>query len=388
MVGERRGARFGRVAVVGSPGPDAAVLTSALDAEGFAVASDDGPAAVGLFCVDLSLSPASCFDDGGPQESAAKRGIGELRSRCDAVAIVGVGLECCQQWPARIAALAQAADPDGGAAVFAVALRVADAGDAAASGLPELVEWAVERSDAVAAVELSRRAAAERLSGLRVGSAAVRSWAGGAVHAGFRELAAAGQEAAAAVRTADSARLVEWITRSADDVERSLVAAVAEQTAHLRATVLVGLQAYGPTADPMPPPPTRPSAGMDWHRRAWGAEDAVIVLLGVSSGLGVGRLVAGSISGWIPGWMAVVCAVLIGLAVAFGAVALRRRVVLRARARVWVAQAVADARARTEWRTAALLNAVEPVVAAQVRRSANRMGGESGGTGARRGASK
>ena len=59
-----------------------------------------------------------------------------------------------------------------------------------------------------------------------------------------------------------------------------------------------------------------------------------------------------------------------------------------AKARAWVAEAVADARARTEWRTAALLNAVEPVVAAQVRRSANRMGGESGGTGARRGASK
>ncbi|HNP56388.1 MAG TPA: hypothetical protein PKG94_05380, partial [Gordonia sp. (in: high G+C Gram-positive bacteria)] len=337
-MGERRGARFGRVAVAGSPGPDAAVLTSALDVEGFAVASDDGPAAVGLYCVDLSVGPASCFDDGGPQESAAKQGISELHSRCDAVAIVGVGLERCQQWPARIAALARAADPDGGAAVFAVALRVADAGDAAASGVPELVEWAVERSDAVAAVELSRRAAAERLSGLRVGSAAVRSWAGGTVHAGFRELAAAGQEAAAGMRTTEAARFVEWITRSADGLERSLVAAVAEQTAHLRATALVGLQAYSPTADPTPSPPQRPSSGMDRHRRAWGAEDAVIVLLGVSSGLGVGRLVAGSISGWIPGWMAVICAVLIGLAVAGGAVALRRRVVLRARARAWVAE--------------------------------------------------
>ena len=47
---------------------------------------------------------------------------------------------------------------------------------------------------------------------------------------------------------------------------------------------------------------------------------------------------------------------------------------LRARARAWVAEAVADARARTEWRTVALLNAAEPVVAAHVRRSANRMG--------------
>ena len=54
---------------------------------------------------------------------AAKQGISELHSRRDAVAIVGVGLERCQQWPARIAALARAADPDGGAAaVFAVAL--------------------------------------------------------------------------------------------------------------------------------------------------------------------------------------------------------------------------------------------------------------------------
>uniref|UniRef100_UPI002B7BD813 hypothetical protein n=1 Tax=Gordonia sp. (in: high G+C Gram-positive bacteria) TaxID=84139 RepID=UPI002B7BD813 len=47
----------------------------------------------------------------------------------------------------------------------------------------------------------------------------------------------------------------------------------------------------------------------------------------------------------------------------------------------------ADARARTEWRTVALLNAAEPVVAAHVRRSANRMGGESDGTGAWRAAS-
>lgn len=371
-MGERQSARFGRVVVVGAPGADAAVLRGALAEQGFVVASDGGPAAVGLCCVDLSADDDADSAGSDADDSTARR-IRELRAGCHAQAIVAVGIEDCSQWPARIAALVATADPDGAVAAFAVALRVADGGDAAASGLPELVEWVVERSDAVAAIELRRRAAAERLSGLRVGSAAVRSWAGGRIHAAFRELAAAGQEAAAGVRTGDAAGFAAWVRRSADDLERRLVGAVAEQTAHLRATALVGLQTYAPGADPMAPPPGPPMPGPGWHRRAWGAEDAVIVLLGASSGLGVGRLVAGSISGWIPGWATVVCAVLIGLGVACGAVALRRRVVLRNRARAWVAEVVADARARTEWRTAALLNAVEPAVATQVRRSVNRM---------------
>lgn len=347
------------------------MVIGALAAEGFNVAAEAGLAAVGLYFVDLA--------DAGAKPSTMARGLADLRACCDAVAIVGVGLEDCPQWPTRIAEIAAAADPDCAAAVFAVALRVAATGDASASGVPELVEWAVERSDSVAGTELTRRAAAERLSGLRVGSAAVRSWAGGAVHAGFRDLATVGQEAAAGVRIAEAAGFTAWIARSAENLEHGLLAAVAEQTDHLRATALVGLQAYGPSADPLPSPPVRPTAKTGWHRRAWGAEDAVIVLLGVSSGLGVGRLVAGSISGWIPGWAALVCAVLIGLGVACGAVALRRRVVLRGRARAWVAEVVGDARARTEWRTAALLNAVEPAVAAQVRRAANRMEPERGG---------
>ncbi|MFT3898643.1 MAG: hypothetical protein QM728_00135 [Gordonia sp. (in: high G+C Gram-positive bacteria)] len=347
---ERRGARFGRVVLAGPGANDSAVLERVLVAEGFAV-SDGGPAAVGLWCFDVAADPPSVVD------------VRRLAQRCDAVALVGCGIEDCPTWPARVERWCDDLDPHGALPVFAVALGLPGDGP---SGVDELLAWADEQSTACAAAKLSRRDSAERLTGLRVGSAAVRTWAGGAIHTGFRELAAVGGREAAVLRAGDVDAFTRWLRTAVDDFETRVVDAAAGHAQHLRATATVGLDAH----ERQGPPPGPARTPVPWPGRGWGAEDAVIVVLGASSGLGIGRLVAGSMSGWLPGWWALLLATLLGVAVAGGVVALRRRVALRGQARAWVAEVVADARARTEWRVAALLSGVEPAVVARVRRAA------------------
>ncbi|GED96144.1 hypothetical protein nbrc107697_01830 [Gordonia crocea] len=356
---EQQCARFGRVVVAGADGPPPDVLVEAFADDGFAVESVEsgGDGVVGLCCFDVGESAAP----------ALVESVRALRRRCGAVALVGTGLTACPTWPTRIADAARVLDPDGVLPVFALALDVAARGERPASGLPELLDWVGEESDARAGAELSRRATAERLSGLRVGSAAVRSWAGGHIHGAFREVAFQAQDAAASLRARDVPAYTGWLRQCCAAVEQRLVVGVAEQAAHLQAVALVGLRAYDPVDDPRPAAP--PAAAPQWPRRAWGAEDAVLVLIGASSGLGVGRLVAGSLSGWISPWTAVALAVVLGVSVAAGAVALRRRVLLRAQARSWAGEVIADARARTEWRVAGMLNAVEPTATARIRRA-------------------
>ena len=369
-MGEQRVSRLGKIlvgrtGVAGSGETNLSVVSRALAAEGFVVETAGGAGGGGAEgVVGLWLFPVGA-EIGAGQAAYVHR----LRRRCDAVALVAVGIEDCPTWPDRAMTASRVLDPDGRLPVFAVALGLADRGDAVASGFDDLVGWIIAESDGRAAVELARRTTAERLTGLRLGSAAVRTWAGGRIHAGFRELASAGQEAAMELRVGDVERFVHWLRCSSADLERDLVGAVGEQAAHIQATALVGLAAYDRAADPRPAGPA-PSMAVSWQRRTWGAEDAVLVLIGASSGLGVGRLAAGSMAGLIPGGAAVLAALLIGLGVATAAVALRRRVLLRGQARAWVAEVLADARARTEWRVAAMLTGVEAAAAAAVRRAA------------------
>ena len=356
---EGRWARLGRVVVAGGK---SAVLCDAVAREGFVVdGSSVAVGVVGLCCFDVAL-------DVGPATVELFR---SLRERCDVVALVGVGIEDCPQWPARCAAVSGALDPVGAAPLFAVALTLAQDGDAQGSGLGALIAWVGDEAAGIAGVEMTRRSAAERLTGLRVGSAAVRTWAGSRIHAGFRELVTVGQGAATRLRSGDVDRFGAWVRYSTAALEDRLVHLVAEQVAHLQATALVGLGPYSCAADPRPivPAPTRST--VDWPGRSWGAEDAVLVLIGASSGLAAGRFVSGSLADWVPGWAAALVVALIGVGVAAVAVTLRRRVILRNQARAAMAEVVADARARTEWRVAAMLNGVEPAVAARVRRSAS-----------------
>ncbi|WP_415041951.1 hypothetical protein [Gordonia sp. (in: high G+C Gram-positive bacteria)] len=346
--------RFGRVEMIGPGAADSGVLERALTASGFVVG---GSATVGLWCFDVSGEPSA----------EAVVALRALRKRCDAVALVGTGIENCPSWPERVSRWSTVVDPDGGLALFAVASGLHD-DDPDASGLPELSAWVEESADAAASVELAGRDTVERLTGLRVGSAAVRTWAGGAIHSGFRELAAAGAREAAALRSGDVATFTRWFRHSTAGFEEAVVGAAAGQAAHLQSTATIGLRRYDRNGDPVPSA-SAPVPPVPWRDRGWGAEDAVIVLIGASSGLGVGRLAAGSMAAWFPGAAALIVAALLGVAVAAGAVALRRRVLLRNQARAWVVETVADARARTEWRVAAMLGGVEPAVAARVRRA-------------------
>lgn len=362
---EHRGARWSRVALAGPAapdGPDRAVVVAALAGRGLRVQERQAPGTVVWF-FDVGADP--------PDAEVVFGG----RDRSALVAFVGVGIEECPDWPARLTRWSATSAASARLPLFAVALGIAGV-SGADSGLADLVDWVDEESAARAAREVSRGDAAERLAGLRVGSSAIRAWAGGRIHSGFRELAAAGATEAAALRPADVAVFSRWLSESAAAFEQRVVGAVAGQTAHLWATALVGC---GPVAAagqgprvPVPAPAVEspPARPVHWSPRGWGAEDAVIVLLGASTGLGIGRLAAGSLAGWIPGWTALALAVAIGLGVAAGAVGLRRRVLLRNQARTWAGEVVADARARTEWRVAALVNGAEPAVAARVRRLA------------------
>ena len=91
------------------------------------------------------------------------------------------------------------------------------------------------------------------------------------------------------MRTTEAARFVEWITRSADGLERSLGRGGGGRADGPSAGNPALVRAPGLQSDSRSDALATAAAvvGMDRHRRA-GSRDAVIVLLGVSSGLGVG----------------------------------------------------------------------------------------------------
>lgn len=358
-------------AVVGTVGAEPAELARLLgDCDPAAGSAGSGPAA-GVLALDLSTTV-------GDEE---RRLLAGLAAGGGPVALAGVGAGLDPGWPGRLAAARAILDPGRRLPVFAVCLEAARAAAPGAGdgGVAALAAWCADpdsaagagpepaatpgRVDGTGAVRAAAPAPdrAERLAGARAGFAQVRAATAADLRAGAAALTAAADEAAAGLRR-DRPVFAGWLHAALAGYSRHSCARLSAELDLVCGAALLGLpRGDGPasgslSAGPAAPPPVplRPAP-----RRA-AAEDALVLVLGASAGLGLGRMLVAPLVAWAGlGAAGTVLTVLAGLAAAAGVVGVRRAAAETAALRRGAAEAVAGTRNALESVAAARIGAAE-----------------------------
>ncbi|MBJ7291101.1 hypothetical protein [Williamsia sp.] len=394
----------GRVVVAGVGRSGVATLIDALEVvdPGLRVERYSGEvtsrAVVGLLVIDPSSVAGETERDL----------LDELRSSIGVAAVVCSKVDAFWDWPTNAKSSRRVLDPTEALPVFAVSGAAAVAGAADESGVDELARWIREHTDddpaqisaradaarSVVADEIDRRRStatttpvtvealaatrarllrsrdrgrADRLGALRGGLNRVRSDAIARLDAGIRELGAQSRDAAGVLRRSDVDRYANWLESAVTELRDRLDAVVRDDLDRIRSVALLGVEPMTPGPAPVPersPITLRPHTG-----RRRGAEDALVVLLGASVGIGLGRLIVTPLAGvHTLQWISMPLALIVGAAVAALVVRLRRIGALRAQMRSWSADALGESRASIEHDVVGAVTATEPVVAGQVMR--------------------
>ena len=157
------------------------------------------------------------------------------------------------------------------------------------------------------------------------------------------------------------------------------------QVAQLRTTALLGLEDSAPAGLPRPAPARVEIPEPPRRRRR--AEDLIVVLLGISVGLGLGRLLGGLVADaadtGVPGlrWIGMPVMLVVGLVIAIWVIRVRRASAARAATQTWTEQALAAVRTglerdltdRTNAADAALTSRLNRLTARQDRRIAGQL---------------
>jgi hypothetical protein len=389
------------VVLAGELGADSAALRQALAGElgGISVgrrAAVDALSAVGLFLID----PVAVVD------AEDVRRLTELRSHAAAVALVCTRIDAFWDWPDALYASRELLDPDRRLPVFAVTAAGALDGDHGASGLPDLVAWIREqlsadaeslqrlasdsktqaaidsvraeiRADESAGIARERelmvgrrdRGRIDRLHAVRVAAGRLRADLLAAVHSDSRAFGEAVAREVDRMRgRSDGFEL--WfrgqVERRAARVRRNL----AHELAAWEGIALAGLEDASAAADADPldmrsrPLPCRPVPTTAIRR-----EDLMVVMLGASAGLGLGRLVVAPMAAVDTlQWVSMPLSLLLGFLVAGIVVRERRLAAARARLRGWAQDAVAELRAVLEQEVVAAIGAAESTLAGRIGR--------------------
>ena len=161
-----------------------------------------------------------------------------------------------------------------------------------------------------------------------------------------------------------------WLDREIGGLVADLDAVTRERLDAVASSTLVGLDADDPPAH-RDDEPILARRELPSGRRA--GEDAMVLLLGASTGIGIGRLLVAPLSSvHTLQWIAMPAALLIGVAVAIWVIRMRRGATLRTQLRTWVNDVLADVRARTERRVAMQLTEAESRIGGQVMRAYDR----------------
>lgn len=316
-----------------------------------------------------------------------------------------------------VAALAGAVDESGvGALVEWIREMLAAPGDlraervraTAAIGaveyhLEQLRRRAIGRSPAEDVEELTRRRRAlvesrdrgrvDRLASVRAGLARVRTESAGATQNGIRTMSADA-----------SARCAQLTSRTVDAYVADLAAEGAELATRIEqaardgidevaATALIGADAAdddaahadiasddaGAPADDDPDavesllPAAMSGAAVPFHRAVptgrRGAEDALVVLIGASTGVGIGRLIVAPMAAvHTLQWVSMPLTLILGVGVAAWVIRVRRAAALRGEMRGWTNDALAEIRTRIDQRVGMLIGAAEPRLTGQLQR--------------------
>ena len=396
-----------RVAVAAAEGVDVEPLVEACRAvaaakEGAAgsaidfVTFDPNRDLAGAHAAVLVIDPASAVVD--DEDLAALR---ELTSTVEHVALVCCRIESFWDWPRIVRGYRSELDPAGALPVFAVSAAAALAGAVDESGIGDLLDWfatpnaeptartlqpqaptPVDSDDRVDPDTLAIRRArllalrdrgrADRLASLRAGIVRVRAQSSADITARVRALVARAEHRGAATTSSDVEADAAWLDREIDSLVTDLDAITDTRLDAVASSTLVGLDVDDPPAhrddEPIVARRDLPSG-----RRT--GEDAMLLLIGASTGIGIGRLaVAPLASVHTLQWISMPAALLLGLAVAVWVIRMRRAATVRAQVRTWVNDVLADVRARVERRVAMQLNEAESRIGGQVLRAYDRQG--------------
>ncbi len=373
--------------VVGTAGaePDElARLLGAAGVSGVALERAELAGGAGVLALDLSTSV-------GEEERLLLAG---LAGRGGPLALAGVGAGLDPDWPVRLAAARAVLDPHARLPVFAICLEAARAGGTGDGGVAALAQWCadpgtpepgtrpvvVPAGRAVAAAAASANppldpahGRAERIAGARAGLAQVRAATAADLRAGAAELARAADEAVVRLGGPGRADFADWLATALTGYVEQAERRLSTGLDRVRGAALLGLPPDGAdpdgavagpgggsggawaedgvSAEPVPlrPGPRRPVA-----------EDGVLLALGASAGLGLGRMLVAPLIAWAGlGAAGTVLTVLAGLAVAAGVVAVRRSAAEVAALRRGAAEAVAGTRGVLENAAAARIGAAE-----------------------------
>ncbi|NDK88907.1 hypothetical protein GYA93_04840 [Gordonia desulfuricans] len=376
---------------------------------------DERPHTPGSAVALLVVDPSS---DVGAEEQALLSG---LRTRVGTVALVCTRIDAFWEWPRILRSHRAVLDPASELPVFAVSVAAADAGADDESGIADLVDWLVETTSAppraraerartgICLGELDRAladvVAADRAAGAETsatedpgaqGLAAVRQHLVatrdrgrndrlGAIRAGLAGVRASaladvavGVRSVGAIATARCARPGCRPDEHAHRLDAEIAALgaridgiVTDRLEEVAAVALLGVEGADPTMPEPDTPAEQVRRPLPTGRR--GAEDALVVLIGASTGLGVGRLaVAPMASVQTLQWISMPLTLALGVAAAIWVIRVRRATVRRSDLRGWSLEVLADTRGRLEHRIAMRVADAESRLAGQIGRHHDR----------------
>lgn len=397
------------VLVVGTDGVGVRTLVEACrvlapDLDIVARTPGSAPAGAALVVVDPSSSV-------GDEERLL---VERMRAQVGTVAVVCTKIDAFWEWPRTVRAHRSALDPFATLPLFGVSAVAALGGAVDESGVEALVEWlreatgapdglrderarlgagggavehllrsaradaadeAAARTDAEELLAIRRRLLAtrdrgrtDRLAAVRAGLSRVRSQSSAELHAAVRDLAAtAADRAPVADREYGT-----WVRTGWADLADRIRCRADERVDAVRATALVGLDAEPAQDDPWPAVDLDTERPSNRARRA-GAEDALLVVIGASTGLGVGRLVVAPMASvQTLQWISMPLALLLGVAVAAWVIRVRRTAVTRSERVARTAELLAEARTALDHQLALRVTAAETRIAGQIARAHER----------------
>ena len=253
-------------------------------------------------------------------------------------------------------------------------------------------------------VESRDRGRVDRLGSVRAGLARVRTESAGATQDGIRALSATASARCSTLtaRTVDD--YVDWLAREGDDLTVRIDQAAQDGIGEVASTALIGTDVAEPNQpDPSQPDPNRhdaeptsdpadtagqffdepllsssdatptPSTPTPFQREVptgrRGAEDVLMVVVGASSGLGLGRLIVTPMAQvQTLQWISMPLTLILGVAVAGLVIRVRRAATLRNEMRSWTSDALAEIRARIDQRVSMRIGAAEPRMTGQLGR--------------------
>lgn len=216
------------------------------------------------------------------------------------------------------------------------------------------------------------RGRTDRLAAVRSGMAGVRVASVADVQAGMRALAAASMTRCAQGGPDELAAHPQWLATEIERIGERVEAVTNDRLDEVAATALLGVD--GVDAERVVPSISQPVMA---HRPPptgrRGAEDALLMLLGASTGVGIGRLaVVPMASVHTLQWISMPLTLVLGVAVAAWVIRVRRAAVRRGDLRGWSGEVLAEARGRCEQRVVARVAAAESRVAGQITRHHDR----------------